>query len=165
MFSQIWNACKSLFNRVKESVKQWTKPANITLAVGSLTDLSRSKTDLLVEKTLLRQQLIILKRFVKRPKFSIGDRTRLTLLARLTNFWQSTLHIVQPDTILRWHRELFNRTWKRISKPKHREPYIPRDTIALIQQMTRENHLWGAEKIQGELLKLGFTVGKPTIQK
>lgn len=94
MFSQIWNACRSLFNHVKETIKTWTKPANVTLAIGALTDLSRSKTDLLVENTMLRQQLIVLKRSVKRPKFTTGDRTRLTLLARFTNFWQSALHIV-----------------------------------------------------------------------
>ena len=165
MFSQIWNACKSLFNRVKETIKTWTKPANVALAVGAITDLSRSKTDLLVENTILRQQLIVLKRSVKRPQFTNGDRTRLTLLARFTNFWQSALHIVQPDTILRWHRDMFKRYWRRISKPKNREPFTPRETIALIKQMARENHLWGAEKIVGELLKLGITVGKPTVQK
>ncbi len=48
MFSQIWNACKSLFNRVRETVKQWIKPANVTLAVGAITELSRSKTDLVL---------------------------------------------------------------------------------------------------------------------
>jgi transposase InsO family protein len=165
MFSDIWNACMSLFNRVKEAVKTWTKPVNVTLAVGAITDLSRSKTDLLVENTMLRQQLIVLKRSVKRPQFTNGDRTRLTLLARFTNFWQSALHIVQPDTILRWHRDMFERYWKHISKAKSREPFTPRETIALIKQMARENHLWGAEKIVGELLKLGITVGKPTVQK
>ena len=45
-------------------------------------------------------------------EFKTGDRTRLTLLARLTQFWQSALHIVQPDTLLRWHRDMFRRYWK-----------------------------------------------------
>ena len=75
MFSTIWNTCKSLFNRVKKAVKTWTKPANVTLAVGAITDLSRSKSDLLVENAMLRQQLIVLKRLVKRPQFTNGDRT------------------------------------------------------------------------------------------
>jgi putative transposase len=113
----------------------------------------------------LRQQLIVLKRSVKRPKFATGDRTRLTLLARLTNYWQSALHIVQPDTILRWHRDMFRRYWKKISKPKSREPRIPRETIALIQQMARENPRWGTKKIRGELLKLEIVVDKRTIRK
>jgi transposase InsO family protein len=60
---------------------------------------------------------------------------------------------------------MFKRYWKRISKPKSCEPSTPRETSALIKQIARENHLWRAEKIQGELFKLGITVGKPTIQK
>ncbi|MCA9924248.1 MAG: hypothetical protein KC421_17850 [Anaerolineales bacterium] len=165
MFSAIWNACKSLFNRVKETVKQWTKPVSGTLAVGAIKDLSRRRSDLIVENAILRQQLIVLKRSVKRPKFTTGDRTRLTLLAHLTQFWQAALHIVQPDTLLRWHWDMFRRYWKRKSQPKNRKPRIPRETIDLIQQMSRQNRTWGAEKIQGELLKLDIKVGKPTIQK
>ena len=109
MLSFLWNACKNLFNRVKDKIKSWTKPATTTLAIGAVQDLSRSKSDLIVENAILRQQLIVLKRSIKRPKFTDGDRTRLTLLAKLTNFWQSALHIVQPDTILRWHRDMFKR--------------------------------------------------------
>jgi hypothetical protein len=109
MFSSIWHACKSLFNRVKDTIKQWTKPATAILAAGAVSDMTRSRQDILVENAILRQQLIVLKRSVKRPKFTTGDGTRLTLLARLTNFWQSPLHIVQPDTILRWHRDMFRR--------------------------------------------------------
>ena len=165
MFSAIWNACKSVFHYVKDTIKQWTKPATAILAVGAVQDLSRSKSDLVVENAILRQQLIVLKRSVKRPKFTTGDRTRLTLLARLTNYWQSALHIVQPDTILRWHRDMFRRYWKKISKPKSREPRIPRETIALIQQMARENPRWGTKKIRGELLKLEIVVDKRTIRK
>ena len=165
MFSSIWNACKSIFNHVKNTVKQWTKPTTATLAVGAVQDLSRSKSDLVVENAILRQQLIVLKRSVKRPKFTSGDRTRLTLLARFTKFWQSALHIVQPDTILRWHRDIFKRYWKKISTPKSREPRIPRETIELIKQMARENPKWGAKKIHGEFLKLEIVVDKRTIKK
>ncbi|MBK8903643.1 MAG: hypothetical protein IPM53_20845 [Anaerolineaceae bacterium] len=83
MLSSIWNACKNLLNRVKESLKTWTKPATAALAVGAIQDLTRAKSDLVVENAILRQQLIVLKRSVKRPKFTTGDRTRLTLLAHL----------------------------------------------------------------------------------
>jgi len=117
----------------------------------TIQDLPRSKSDLLAENAILRQQLIVLKRSVKRPKFTTGDRTRLILLAlaRFTNFWQSSLHIVQPDTSLRWHRDTFRRYWKRKSTPKSREPRIPGETIALIKQMARENPAWGTKKIYG----------------
>lgn len=87
------------------------------------------------------------------------------LLARLTRFWQTALHIVQPDTLLRWHRDLFRLYWKRKSRANKRKSRIPQETIDLIKQMAQENPFWGAEKIRGELLKLGISVGKPTIQR
>jgi hypothetical protein len=163
MLSAIVNACKSIFNRAKNTIMKWTKPATVTLAAGAVTDLTRSRQDLLVENAILRQQLIVLKRSVKRPHFTNGDRTRLTLLARLTNFWQSALFLIQPDTLLRWHRDLFRLYWKWKSTPKSREPRIPPETIELIKQMARENPRWGAKKIHGELLKLEIVVDKRTI--
>ena len=72
---------------------------------------------------------------------------------------------MQPDTLLRWHRDLFRGYWRRKSKPKQREAHISAETIALIKQMANENRLWGAERIRGELLKLGVKVSKRTIQK
>lgn len=165
MFTALINACKSFINRVKEQLKKITKPTTASLAAGALSDLPRSKSDLMVENAILRQQLIVLKRSVKRPKFTEGDRVRLTLLARLTGFWHSALHIVQPETILRWHRDLFRRYWKLKSRPKNRKPRIPQETVDLIKQMATENRRWGAKKIQGELLKLDISVHKRTIQR
>jgi hypothetical protein len=86
-------------------------------------------------------------------------------LCRLTQFWDKAVLLVQPRTLLRWHRELFRRYWKHISKPKQRKPRIPKATIDLIKEMAENNRLWGAEKIQGELLKLSISVSKRTIQK
>jgi transposase InsO family protein len=69
----------------------------------------------------------------------------------------------KPETILRWHREGFRLFWKRRSKPsKHRDSRIDSDTVALVRRMSRENRLWGAERIRGELLKLG---SKRTVQR
>jgi hypothetical protein len=80
----------------------------------------------IAENAMLRQQLIILNRQVKRPKLSYGDRIRLVLLARCTQFWQNALHIVQPDTLLRWHRDLFRFYWRwKSSRTKRRRQYIP----------------------------------------
>jgi len=72
---------------------------------------------------------------------------------------------VQPDTLLRWHRELFRLYWKRKSKTASRKPKIAEETIALIREMATNNRLWGAERIRGELLKLGLRVCKRTVQK
>ena len=144
---------------------RWTKPLRISLPLSTITDLGRSKSQLIAENALLRQQLIILKREVKRPTFTRNDRMLLVLLARLVRTWQQALLIVQPDTLLRWHRELFRLTWKRKSKASSHEPKVAVETIALIREMARENRLWGAERIRGELLKLGIRVCKRTIQK
>ena len=165
MFSTILNACKSFINHVKETIKKLTKPGTASLGTSAISDLTRSRKDLVIENAILRQQLIVLKRHVKRPKFTDGDRLRLVLLSRLTQFWDKAIHLMQPQTLLRWHRDLFRRYWKRISKSKNRKPRIPQETIDLIKEMARKNWLWGAEKIQGKLLKLGVTVSKRTIQK
>ena len=143
----------------------WTKPFRTSLPMATLADLSRSKSELIAENALLRQQLIVLRRQVKRPTFSRTDRILLVLLARLVRTWQQALLIVQPDTLLRWHRELFRLVWKHKSKAHAHQPKVASETIALIRQMAKENRLWGAERIRGELLKLGIHVCKRTIQK
>src|SRR3989475_6924187 len=111
---------------------RWTTLLRTSLPLSTLTDLGRSKTELIAENALLRQQLIILKRQVKRPACTKTDRILLVLLARLVRAWQQALFIVQPDTLLRWHRELFRLYWKRKSKTHTHKPKIASDTIALI---------------------------------
>jgi len=147
---------------LQELIKHWIKPATPLLVSGVLSDLSRSRIDLVVENALLRQQLIVLKRQVKRPALINSDRFRLVFLSHFTNFWKQSLHIVQPETLLRWHRELFRIYWRRNSQGK---PKVSPETISLIQKMAKENHLWGTERIRGELLKLGIEVSKRSIQK
>ena len=153
-----WHALSSRFTR-------WTKPLVTSLPLATLTDLGRSKSELIAENALLRQQLIVLQRQVKQPVCTNTDRILLVLLARLVRTWQQALVIVQPDTLLRWHRELFRWYWKRKSKAASRKPKVAAETIALIREMATNNRLWGAERIRGELLKLGIHVCKRTIQK
>jgi putative transposase len=102
---------------------------------------------------------------VKRPTFTRTDRILLVLLARLVRTWQQALLIVQPDTLLRGPRELFRLYWKHKSKAQAHKPKVASATIALIREMATKNRLWGAERIRGELLKLGVRVCKRTIQK
>jgi putative transposase len=147
---------------LKERIKYWTKPAPSVLIVGILSDLTRTHTNLIVQNALLRQQLIVLNRQIKRPRLTNPDRFRLVFLSHFTAFWKHALHIIQPDTLLRWHRELFRFYWRRKSQGK---PKISPETIALIQKMANENLLWGAERIRGELLKLGIEVSKRTVQR
>ena len=143
----------------------WTTPLTSSLPLGTFADLARSKAELMAENALLRQQLIILKRQVKRPACTKTDRLILVLLAKVVRTWKQALFIVQPDTLLRWHRELFRLYWKRRSKVSSHKPKVAAETIALIREMAKENRLWGAERIRGELLKLGIRVCKRTIQK
>jgi putative transposase len=158
----LWNW---LSNWLVHSFRRWTRPAVVSLAASSLIDMTRSRTDLIAENAMLRQQLIVLRRQVKRPQLTNGDRMRLVLLARFTRYWHNTLHIVQPDTLLRWHRDLFRLYWRRKSRKRKPNPRIPQETIDLIKQMAAENRLWGAERIRGELLKLGIKVSKRTVQR
>ncbi|MEO8354809.1 MAG: hypothetical protein ABI621_02750 [Chloroflexota bacterium] len=147
---------------IQERLKRWTKPATLSLIPGLLSDLTRSRSDLMVENAMLRQQLIVLNRQIKRRRLTKPDRFHLVLLSHFTKFWKQTLHIVQPDTLLRWHRELFRLYWRRKSQGK---PRISSETIELIKKMAGENQLWGAERIRGELLKLGIEASKRSIQK
>jgi hypothetical protein len=150
---------------IQHQIKVWMKPTTVTLALGALADLSRSKADLLVENALLRQQLIVLHRQVKRPKLTNSDRFRIVLLARFTKSWHQAIHIIQPDTLLRWHRDLFRLYWRHISRNRKNKQKISSETIQLLHQMVQASQLWGAERIRGELLKLGITLSKRTIQK
>ncbi len=155
----------SCLDALSSRLTHWTKPLVTSLPLATLTDLGRSKSELVAENALLRQQLIILRRQVKRPACTKTDRMFLVLLARLVRTWQQALVIVQPDTLLRWHRELFRMYWKRQSKTASHAPKVAAETIALIREMAKDNRLWGAERIRGELLKLGLRVCKRTIQK
>jgi putative transposase len=144
-----------------------TRPASAPLVAGALADLARNKPALVAENALLRHQLAILRRGVKRPRCTRADRAILLLLASCVRTWRSALLIVQPDTLLRWHRQLFRGYWHRRSQaaaPAHRPPLAP-ETVALIREMAAANHLWGAERIRGELLKLDIRVAKSTIQR
>lgn len=154
-----------LFSRVQQSVLRWTRPTSRSRFVGTLNDLARTRAELIAENALLRQQLVILRRQVKRPACTRSDRLLSVVLARAVRNWKQALFIVQPDTLLDWHRQAFRWFWRRRSKTASRHPKIAPETVSLIQTMALNNRLWGVERIRGELLKLGIRVSKRTIQK
>jgi len=141
-----------------------TKPA-ATIGLGLALDLTRSRRELLVENALLRQQLIIARRHMKRPKLRPHERGFMVLLAALTRTWRDALLLVKPDTILCWHRSGYRLFWRCKSRGQIRRRRLSIDTIALIRRMAPQNVTWGSERIRGELLKLGIQVSKRTIQK
>ena len=157
----------SLCRAVKRRLRSWTKPDTQSLALKAVLDLGRSKSELVLENALLRQQLIVLQRHVKRPTLTWRDRALFVLIASKLPSWNTALMIVQPDTLLRWHREPYRRVWRHKSRRKGKKGRQPlaADFVTLIRNMARDNRTWGAERIRGELLKLGLKVAKSTIQK
>ena len=167
---QLWNVGKQLVTRglqqVESKVKEWTKPAPDRQITGVTTDLFRSKPELIAENAFLRQQLIVLKRQnTGRPSITQHDRRVPVVLASKLRGWKDALHIVKPDTVIKWHRQGFRLFWRRKSQGKTRPPRISPEAIALIKEMAIENRLWGSPRIRDELLKLGFKVSKRTVQK
>ncbi len=169
MFTTI---CRALRRRAAASLcaarrrlLAFLKPATGVPVAGALGDLARTKAELFAENALLRQQFVVLHRQVQRPALTPADRLRLIVLARLARSWRAALLIVQPDTLLRWHRQGFRLLWRVKSTAASKRPQVPAETVALIQRLATENRLWGAERIRGELLKLGIRVGKRTVQR
>lgn len=153
------------FQSIHNKFIEVTKPTGSSRLTATLKDVFRPRSLLLAENALLRQQLIVLERQVKRPAFKRRDKFLLVVLASLVKSWREALLILQPDTLLRWHRQGFKLLWTIKSKAKKRKPRIDPQTIALIKQMAQENPLWGAERIRGELLKLQIKVSKRTIRR
>jgi transposase InsO family protein len=103
---------------------------------------------------------------VKKPKLAPAERGLLVLLARFAPRWREAILLVKPETILRWHREGFRLFWRRRSRWRGRSaPRIATETIELITRLALDNRLWGAERLRGELLKIGVRVSKRTVQK
>jgi putative transposase len=124
------------------------------------------KARLAVENLALRQQLAVCKQSVKRPNLRPRDRIFWVWLARVWSNWRSALVIVQPDTVIKWHRQGFKLYWRWKSRPgKPGRPPIDREIRDLIRRMSRENSTWGAPRIVSELALLGHDVAQQTVAK
>jgi putative transposase len=121
----------------------------LRILINTLRSALMSRRDLAVENLALRQQLAVYKETHPRPRLTDADRRFWVLLSR------ATLHIVRPDTVVRWHRQGLRCYWHWKSRKRGR-PAIDPETIQLIRRMCRANPLWGAPRIHGELLKLGI---------
>ncbi len=126
----------------------------------------KSKSRLEAENTALRHQLIVLRRQV-RGRVQMTNRDRFIFI-QLYRWFPSVLDaitIVRPETIVRWHRAGFRSYWRWKSCSRGGRPQIETELCALIRQMSLENPLWGAPRIHGELLKLGFEVAQSSVAK
>jgi transposase InsO family protein len=126
----------------------------------------KSKSRLEAENAALRHQLVVLRRKMRgRARLTNNDRWFFIQLYRWFPSILQVLTIVQPETLVRWHRAGFRCYWRWKSRSRGGRPQIETDICALIRQMSMENPLWGAPRIHGELLKLGFEVAQSSVAK
>jgi transposase InsO family protein len=126
----------------------------------------KSKGRLVAENAVLRHQLIVLRRRVRgRVQPADSDRWFLVQMYRWFPSILTVVTIVRPETLVRWHRAGFRRYWRWKSNARGGRPRIESELRTLIRQMSSENQLWGAPRIHGELLKLGFSVAQSTVAK
>ena len=140
--------------------------ALLCFVIAVLAAPFKSKSRLEAENAVLRHQLIVLRRKVPgRVRLTDSDRRFFVQLYRWVPWILQVLTIVQPETLVRWHRAGFRYYWRWKSRPRGGRPQIEADLRALIRRMSIENPLWGAPRIHGELLKLGFEVAQSSVAK
>jgi putative transposase len=127
----------------------------LTILLHTLRDLLRPRRDLLLENLALRQQINALRRGNPKPAFRLRDRLFWVALMRTWSGWRRPLTLVQPETVIGWHRKAWRLWWRRKSRPKEPgRPRVPWEVIELIKRISRENPTWGAPRIHGELMML-----------
>src|SRR5713101_6695306 len=126
----------------------------------------KSKLRLEAENAVLRHQLIVLRRKLHgRVRLTNNDRWFFIQLYRWSPSILKVLTIIRPEPLLRWHRAGFRCYWRSKSRPRGGRPQIDTELHVLIRRMSVENPLWGAPRIHGELLKLGFEVAQSSVAK
>ena len=139
----------------------------LRLLFGLLVRSLRSRRGLLLENLALRQQLAVLAIKYPQPRLSVPDKLFWVLLRRVWSGWKLALVLLQPDTVIGWHRAGYKLYWKWLSGPKVRVGRKPinKELRDLIFRMVAENPTWGAPRIHGELKMLGFKISEPTVQR
>jgi putative transposase len=139
---------------------------SLKLRLKSVQNCLRSRQQLIIENLLLRHLLSILQRNSMKPRLQTSDRVLFVLLTCFLNNWRQVITIVKPETVISWHRKGFKLFWR--WKCRHgktgRKPIDP-EIKKLIHDMNIANHLWGAPRIHGELLKLGIEVSQATVRR
>jgi putative transposase len=125
----------------------------------------RSRRQLALENVALRHQLEVLQRNTKRPRLRTSDRALWALLSCVLPNWRRHLSILQPDTVIRWHRAGWRLYWRWRSNPGRGRPKVSAEVRTLIRRMSLESPLRGAPHIHGELLKLGHGICESSIAK
>ena len=139
--------------------------AFLILVLHVLVSPFKTQARLEAEIIMLRHQLNVLRRKVPKPKLVPSDRLLFVWLCRLFPSALNAVAIVQPETIMRWHRAGFRLYWRWKSRSRGGRPRVPIEIRRLIREMSLANRLWGAPRIHGELLKLGIEVAQSTVAK
>ena len=140
--------------------------ALLWLLLAILASPFKSNGRLEAENVALRHQLIVLRRQVRgRVRLTNNDRWFFVQAYRWFPSILQVLTIIRPETLVRWHRAGFRRYWRWKSRSRGGRPKIEADLRALIRRMSIENPLWGAPRIHGEVLKLGFQVAQSSVAK
>src|ERR1700737_3335561 len=139
----------------------------LLLWIGSLIRRFRRRGDLVVENPVLRQQLAVLKRRHRRPSLGLLDKFFWVVVRRFWSGWKQALLVVTPETVVRWHRTGSRMYWRLISRVRTQvgRRRTPKEVRELIFQMVAENPTWGAPRIHGEPLMLGFGLSERTISR
>ena len=136
------------------------------LILNLLRDLVRPRTDLLLENMALRQQINVLRRDNPKPHFTMWDRAFWVALMRTWQKWRRPLALVKPQTVIAWHRRGWRLFWRWKTRPKEvGRPRIPYEVVELIRRISGENPTWGAPRIHGELMMLGYWVSEATVAR
>jgi transposase InsO family protein len=135
--------------------------------LATLPSILLSRAALELENLALRHQIGVLQRSAaKRPKLTSGDRLLWICFSHLWRDWRSALAIVKPETVVAWHRAGFRLFWTwKVRHGLPGRPVISREVRDLIRKMCRENPLWGAPRLHGELLKLGINIAESSVSK
>src|SRR6202030_2818188 len=139
----------------------------IGLCFGTLVLLLCARRSVLLENLALRQQLAVLKRRHPRPRLDLLGKLFWVVVRRFWSGWQQSLIAVTPETVARWHRagfRLYGKLISKVSRPVGRRP-TSKQVQELLFRMVVENSTWGAPRIYGELLMLGFDVSERTISR
>jgi len=140
--------------------------ASLVALFAVLRSVVRSRLELQAGILALRHQLAVLQRQgLRRPRLHSADRLLWILLSRFWRDWRRAIHIVTPDTVVRWHRRAFALAWRWKSRSRRGRPVLDAHVRALIRQMHVANPLWGAPRIHGELQKLGLHIAQSTVAK
>ena len=141
-------------------------PLQLPLIVAIVIAVFKDRADLIAENVALRHQLSCLKHQRKRPRIRPLDRALWAVLSRFWRRWRAALVMVQPATVVGWHRKGFKLFWTwKSRKGRPGRPRIDKGVRTLIVEMANTNVGWGAPRIHGELLKLGITVCERTVQR